>query len=71
MWQNQVMFLKFPRIFLNMFDLQLIDSMDRKSADTKGLLYIIGKTEIEDKDRYRLCIYMLSNHNIYIRSMYL
>ena len=71
MWQNQVMFLKFPRIFLNMFDLQLIESMDRKSADTKGLLYIIGKTEIEDKDRYRLCIYMLSNHNIYIRSMYL
>ena len=71
MWQNQVMFLKFPRIFLNMFDLQLIESMDRKSADTKGLLYIIGKTEIEDKDRYRLCIYMLSNHNLYIRSMYL
>ena len=71
MWQNQVMFLKLPRIFLNMFVLQLIESMDRESADTKGLLYIVGKTEIEDKDSYRLCIYMLSNHNIYFRSMYL
>lgn len=71
MWQNQVMFLKLPRILLTISDLQLIESMDRECADTKGLLYIVGKTEIEHKDRYRLCIYMLSNHNIYIRSMYL
>lgn len=71
MWQNQVMFLKLPRIFLTISDLQLIESMDKECADTKGPLYIVGKTEIEDKDRYRLCIYMLSNHNIHIRSMYL
>lgn len=69
MWQNQVMFLKLPKIFFNMFDLQLIESMNRKCADTKGLLYVVVKTEIEDKDRYRLRIYMLCNHNIYIRSM--
>ena len=76
MWQNQVMFLKLPRIFLNMFVLQLIESMDRESADTKGLLYIVGKTEIEDKDNIDyvyicyLTITFILDPRIYKKLMY-